>query len=46
MNTSVKYGGLYVKAIIPKGAAEADGRIQKGEYQGNSAAESIQMWNA
>uniref|UniRef100_A0A8C5RPA8 Tyrosine-protein phosphatase non-receptor type 13 n=1 Tax=Laticauda laticaudata TaxID=8630 RepID=A0A8C5RPA8_LATLA len=44
VNTSVKYGGLYVKAIIPKGAAEADGRIQKGEYQGNSAAESIKMW--
>ncbi|ETE71812.1 Tyrosine-protein phosphatase non-receptor type 13, partial [Ophiophagus hannah] len=31
VNTSVKYGGLYVKAIIPKGAAEADGRIQKGD---------------
>ncbi|XP_070614154.1 tyrosine-protein phosphatase non-receptor type 13 isoform X2 [Erythrolamprus reginae] len=31
VNTSVKYGGLYVKAIIPKGAAEGDGRIQKGD---------------
>ncbi|XP_039217115.1 tyrosine-protein phosphatase non-receptor type 13 isoform X1 [Crotalus tigris] len=31
VNTNVKYGGLYVKAIIPKGAAEADGRIQKGD---------------
>ncbi|XP_031433720.1 tyrosine-protein phosphatase non-receptor type 13 isoform X3 [Clupea harengus] len=30
-NTTVKHGGIYVKAIIPKGAAELDGRIQKGD---------------
>ncbi|XP_018431695.1 PREDICTED: tyrosine-protein phosphatase non-receptor type 13 [Nanorana parkeri] len=31
VNTSVKHGGIYVKAVIPKGAAEAEGRIQKGD---------------
>eukprot|EP00079_Xenopus_tropicalis_P020214 XP_012810882.1 PREDICTED: tyrosine-protein phosphatase non-receptor type 13 isoform X3 [Xenopus tropicalis] len=31
VNTSVKHGGIYVKAVIPKGAAESDGRIQKGD---------------
>uniref|UniRef100_A0A6Q2XAT9 Protein tyrosine phosphatase non-receptor type 13 n=1 Tax=Esox lucius TaxID=8010 RepID=A0A6Q2XAT9_ESOLU len=31
VNTSVRHGGVYVKAIIPKGAAELDGRIQKGD---------------
>ncbi|XP_074084717.1 tyrosine-protein phosphatase non-receptor type 13 isoform X9 [Macrotis lagotis] len=31
INTSVKHGGIYVKAVIPKGAAESDGRIQKGD---------------
>ncbi|XP_056424718.1 tyrosine-protein phosphatase non-receptor type 13 isoform X2 [Hyla sarda] len=31
VNTSVKHGGIYVKAVIPKGAAETDGRIQKGD---------------
>lgn len=30
-NTSVRHGGVYVKAVIPKGAAELDGRIQKGD---------------
>ncbi|XP_037548200.1 tyrosine-protein phosphatase non-receptor type 13 [Nematolebias whitei] len=30
-NTSVRHGGIYVKGIIPKGAAELDGRIQKGD---------------
>ncbi|KAM4634950.1 tyrosine-protein phosphatase non-receptor type 13 isoform 3-T4 [Polymixia lowei] len=31
VNTSVRHGGIYVKAIIPTGAAEMDGRIQKGD---------------
>ncbi|XP_068429722.1 tyrosine-protein phosphatase non-receptor type 13 isoform X3 [Clinocottus analis] len=31
INTTVRHGGIYVKAIIPKGAAELDGRIQKGD---------------
>ncbi|XP_068089583.1 tyrosine-protein phosphatase non-receptor type 13 isoform X2 [Hyperolius riggenbachi] len=31
VNTSVKHGGIYVKAVIPKGSAESDGRIQKGD---------------
>uniref|UniRef100_A0A3B5QZH6 Protein tyrosine phosphatase non-receptor type 13 n=1 Tax=Xiphophorus maculatus TaxID=8083 RepID=A0A3B5QZH6_XIPMA len=30
-NTTVRHGGIYVKALIPKGAAELDGRIQKGD---------------
>nr|XP_057908252.1 tyrosine-protein phosphatase non-receptor type 13 isoform X2 [Doryrhamphus excisus] len=30
-NTAVQHGGIYVKAIIPEGAAELDGRIQKGD---------------
>uniref|UniRef100_A0A672Z101 Protein tyrosine phosphatase non-receptor type 13 n=1 Tax=Sphaeramia orbicularis TaxID=375764 RepID=A0A672Z101_9TELE len=30
-NTSVRHGGIYVKAVIPKGAAELDGRIQRGD---------------
>ncbi|KAL4617322.1 tyrosine-protein phosphatase non-receptor type 13 isoform X9 [Arapaima gigas] len=31
VNTSVRHGGIYVKGVIPKGAAEMDGRIQKGD---------------
>ncbi|KAL6096748.1 ptpn13 [Pungitius sinensis] len=31
VNTTVRHGGIYVKAIVPKGAAELDGRIQKGD---------------
>uniref|UniRef100_A0A3P9Q2V9 Tyrosine-protein phosphatase non-receptor type 13 n=1 Tax=Poecilia reticulata TaxID=8081 RepID=A0A3P9Q2V9_POERE len=30
-NTTVRHGGIYVKALIPKGAADLDGRIQKGD---------------
>ncbi|XP_077050301.1 tyrosine-protein phosphatase non-receptor type 13 isoform X5 [Siphateles boraxobius] len=30
-NTTLKHGGIYVKAVIPKGAAELDGRIKKGD---------------
>uniref|UniRef100_A0A8D0WMU9 Tyrosine-protein phosphatase non-receptor type 13 n=1 Tax=Sus scrofa TaxID=9823 RepID=A0A8D0WMU9_PIG len=31
VNTSVRHGGIYVKGVIPKGAAESDGRIHKGD---------------
>ncbi|XP_041825930.1 tyrosine-protein phosphatase non-receptor type 13 isoform X2 [Melanotaenia boesemani] len=31
VNTTVRHGGVYVKAILPKGAADLDGRIQKGD---------------
>uniref|UniRef100_A0A7N4PLS8 Tyrosine-protein phosphatase non-receptor type 13 n=1 Tax=Sarcophilus harrisii TaxID=9305 RepID=A0A7N4PLS8_SARHA len=31
VNTGVRHGGIYVKAVIPKGAAESDGRIHKGD---------------
>ncbi|XP_063129525.1 tyrosine-protein phosphatase non-receptor type 13 isoform X4 [Rattus norvegicus] len=31
VNTSVRHGGIYVKAVIPNGAAETDGRIHKGD---------------
>ncbi|TSK72179.1 Tyrosine-protein phosphatase non-receptor type 13 [Bagarius yarrelli] len=30
-NTSVRHGGIYVKGLVPKGAAELDGRIKKGD---------------
>ncbi|XP_011602895.2 tyrosine-protein phosphatase non-receptor type 13 isoform X2 [Takifugu rubripes] len=30
-NTTVRHGGIYVKGIIPKGTADLDGRIQKGD---------------
>uniref|UniRef100_A0A672Q025 Tyrosine-protein phosphatase non-receptor type 13 n=1 Tax=Sinocyclocheilus grahami TaxID=75366 RepID=A0A672Q025_SINGR len=30
-NTTVRHGGIYVKGVIPKGAAELDGRIKKGD---------------
>ncbi|XP_048022875.1 tyrosine-protein phosphatase non-receptor type 13 isoform X3 [Megalobrama amblycephala] len=30
-NTTVRHGGIYVKGVIPKGAAELDGRIRKGD---------------
>ncbi|XP_072138668.1 FERM and PDZ domain-containing protein 2 [Mobula birostris] len=31
VNTSVKHGGIYVKAVIPGGAADLDGHIRKGD---------------
>uniref|UniRef100_A0AAY4EXM6 Tyrosine-protein phosphatase non-receptor type 20 n=1 Tax=Denticeps clupeoides TaxID=299321 RepID=A0AAY4EXM6_9TELE len=30
-NTTIRHGGIYVKGLIPKGAAELDGRIKKGD---------------
>jgi len=27
----LRHGGIYVKAVIPKGAADLDGRIKKGK---------------
>ncbi|KAG1973089.1 tyrosine-protein phosphatase non-receptor type [Pimephales promelas] len=30
-NTTLRHGGIYVKAVIPKGAADLDGRIKKGD---------------
>uniref|UniRef100_A0A673HWB2 Tyrosine-protein phosphatase non-receptor type 20 n=1 Tax=Sinocyclocheilus rhinocerous TaxID=307959 RepID=A0A673HWB2_9TELE len=30
-NTTVRHGGIYIKGVIPKGAAELDGRIKKGD---------------
>ncbi|XP_041125252.1 tyrosine-protein phosphatase non-receptor type 13-like isoform X2 [Polyodon spathula] len=31
VNTSVRHGGIYIKAIVPQGAADRDGRIRKGD---------------
>ncbi|KAK2824256.1 hypothetical protein Q5P01_021431 [Channa striata] len=31
MNTNVRYGGIYIKSLVPGGAAEQDGRIQIGD---------------
>ncbi|KAK7131478.1 hypothetical protein R3I94_016564 [Phoxinus phoxinus] len=30
-NTTLRHGGIYVKGVIPKGAADLDGRIKKGD---------------
>ncbi|XP_059398769.1 tyrosine-protein phosphatase non-receptor type 13-like isoform X2 [Carassius carassius] len=30
-NTALRHGGIYVKGVIPKGAAELDGRLKKGD---------------
>ncbi|KAI4877633.1 hypothetical protein NFI96_022984 [Prochilodus magdalenae] len=32
INTNVRYGGIYIKNLIPGGAADQDGRIQIGIY--------------
>ncbi|XP_069573989.1 tyrosine-protein phosphatase non-receptor type 13 [Brachyistius frenatus] len=31
MNTNARYGGIYIKTLVPGGAAEQDGRIQIGD---------------
>ncbi|XP_061600532.1 tyrosine-protein phosphatase non-receptor type 13 [Cololabis saira] len=31
INTNVRYGGIYIKSLVPGGAAEQDGRIQTGD---------------
>ncbi|KAL1263829.1 hypothetical protein QQF64_004184, partial [Cirrhinus molitorella] len=31
MNTGFRYGGIYIKSLVPGGAAEQDGRIQTGD---------------
>ncbi|TSK22776.1 FERM and PDZ domain-containing protein 2 [Bagarius yarrelli] len=31
INTSVRHGGIYIKSLIPGGAADLDGRIQTGD---------------
>uniref|UniRef100_A0A3P9HP45 Protein tyrosine phosphatase non-receptor type 13 n=1 Tax=Oryzias latipes TaxID=8090 RepID=A0A3P9HP45_ORYLA len=41
VDTSVKHGGVYIKALTPKGAADLDGRIQKGKNNRLSQHEVI-----
>ncbi|XP_029954711.1 FERM and PDZ domain-containing protein 2 [Salarias fasciatus] len=40
VNTSLRHGGIYIKSLVPGGAAERDGRLQAGdrllEVNGNS----------
>lgn len=36
----MRHGGIYVKAVIPKGAADLDGRIQKGKKSLNVFVET------
>ncbi|KAM8924594.1 FERM and PDZ domain-containing protein 2 [Pelodytes ibericus] len=31
VNTSVRHGGIYVKSIVPKGPADHDGQIRRGD---------------
>ncbi|XP_051969243.1 tyrosine-protein phosphatase non-receptor type 13 [Xyrauchen texanus] len=31
VNTSLRYGGIYIKSLVPGGAAEQDGQIQPGD---------------
>ncbi|KAI2658860.1 FERM and PDZ domain-containing protein 2 [Labeo rohita] len=31
VNTGLRYGGIYIKSLVPGGAAEQDGRIQTGD---------------
>ena len=33
VNTSVRFGGIYVKSLTEKGAAEEDGRIRVGGWK-------------
>lgn len=30
IHTNVRYGGIYIKSLVPGGAADQDGRIQIG----------------
>ena len=32
VNTSVRYGGIYVKSVVPASAADEEGTIQKGQW--------------
>ena len=32
VNTNVRYGSIYIKSLVPGGAAEQDGRIQIGNH--------------
>lgn len=33
VNTGLRNGGIYIKSLVPGGAAERDGRIQTGTVQ-------------
>lgn len=40
VNTTVRYGGIYIKSLVPGGAAEQDGRIQIGTFNYSSFHEA------